>query len=118
MHDETCHDQRDSRPVWDAERAQVVQTEGERVEKQPSHWLRMILKFGWGYGEGVGLCPVACRDGDYVTNKRPVAKCRPTSVKLLFTCKNFGVHAWEFAKGLDSGKLDVKHYCALLDWAA
>lgn len=54
MRDEACHDQREGGPVWDAARTQIVQAEGERIEKQPRHWLRIILKLGWGYEEGVG----------------------------------------------------------------
>lgn len=37
MRDETSHNQRDGGPVRDAVRSQVVQAEGERVDKQPGH---------------------------------------------------------------------------------
>ncbi len=53
MRDETGYEQRDDRPVRDVARAQVVHAEKERVEEQPDHWLRIILKLSWGYGEGV-----------------------------------------------------------------
>ncbi len=39
------------------------------------------------------------------------------SVQFLFTRGSPGVQAWELAEGLDSGRLDVKHYCVLLDRA-
>ncbi len=39
------------------------------------------------------------------------------SVQFLFTRGTPGVHAWELAEGLDSGRLDIKRYCALLDRA-
>jgi len=39
------------------------------------------------------------------------------SVQFLFNRGAPGVHAWELAEGLDSGRLDIKRYCALLDRA-
>lgn len=39
------------------------------------------------------------------------------SVQFLFTRGAPGVHAWELAESLDSGRLDIKRYCALLDRA-
>lgn len=39
------------------------------------------------------------------------------SLEFLFARNATGVHAWELDEALDSGKLDIKRYCRLLDWA-
>ena len=39
------------------------------------------------------------------------------SLEFLFARNATGVHAWELEEALDSGKLDTKRYCRLLDQA-
>lgn len=39
------------------------------------------------------------------------------SLEFLFTHNATGVHAWELGEALDSGRLDTKRYCRLLDRA-
>ncbi|MEP0805426.1 MAG: hypothetical protein HRF47_08035 [Chloroflexota bacterium] len=39
------------------------------------------------------------------------------SLEFLFTRNGTGVHAWELEETLDSGRLDTKRYCRLLDRA-